>query len=753
MLNYSVIMRFLMLSLMLFLSNLILAQDGVISIKVVDFDTREALISASVVINDTGEYTDYNGDFILNESASGVVEVSYVGYDTREIMIAELIDSDRVLALRPSSQLLKTAVITGSKYSRSLEESTVSIDVIKPQFIKSINTVDMEEVLGRVPGVQIVDGQANIRGGSGFSYGAGSRVLLLINDMPALQPDAGLINFSDIPVENVAQVEILKGAGSTLYGSAAMNGIINVRTGYPTSTPVTEASISYTHYMTPQDAGKQWWDESPRGMAASLLHKRQVGKLDVAASMFYYSLNSYNQYTEEDRGRVTLETRYRQSDRLNYGVNININKNENTNFFIWNFKAAHEGLESTVSSSNSLRYTIDPYVNYSDKYGNQHKFKSRYYYINNDNNMDQANRSNNFFGEYQIKRNIKALDLDVNVGAVYSKLFTDSSLFGDVEFQARNAALYVQADKKLFDKLLLTAGVRYENNSLNTPDVFLGDTIQDFGKRDSEMISRVAANYQLAEATFLRGSWGQGYRFPTITERYIRTEFSSFQIFPNVNLKPEYGWSSELAIKQGFRLFGFEGFIDISQFWQRYDDMMEFVFFNDADGNSGFQSQNIGNTSITGTEVGIGGQSSVFGLPLRIYGGYTYINPTYRDFEENEAVRNSISTDQNVLKYRTKHNLKLDIEIEYKGIKLGGNIERTSHMINIDKQFEIINRIGEYRNANNTGFMLLGARIVYEYKGIRSSVILNNALNEEYTQRPGLLEAPRNVAVRMDYKF
>lgn len=746
-------MRIYLLFCFLVLSKFVYSQDELTTVRVLDQVSQETLISAIVVINGRGVYTDFNGEFLINTNTNAEIEVSYVGYQTLSTTVDDLAIDSYVIYLKPSSQLLKTAVITGSKYDRSLEESTVSIDVIKPQFVKSINTVDMEEVLARVPGVQMIDGQANIRGGSGFSYGAGSRVLLLINDMPALQPDAGLINFSDIPIENIAQVEILKGAGSTLYGSAAMNGIINVRTGYPTATPVTEASISYTHYMTPADAKKQWWTEAPRGIAASILHKRQVGKLDVAASMFYYSLNSFNQYTEEDRGRVTIETRYRHSDRLNYGLNVNINKNENTNFFIWNFKAAYEGLESTVSSSNSLRYTVDPYLNYSDKYGNHHKIKSRYYYINNDNNMDQSNRSNNFFGEYQFKRNIKPLDLDVNVGAVYSKLFTDSSLFGDVEFEAQNTALYVQLEKKLYNKLLLTAGVRYEKNSLETPDVFLGDTIQDFGKRDSEMISRVAANYQLAEATFLRGSWGQGYRFPTITERYIRTEFSSFQIFPNVNLKPESGWSSELGVKQGFRLFGFEGFVDVSQFWQRYDDMMEFVFFSDVSGNSGFQSQNIGNTSITGTEISIGGQSQIFGLPLRIYGGYTFIDPKYRDFEDNEVVRESLSTDQNVLKYRTKHNLKLDVEIEFKGVKLGGNIERTSHMINIDKQFEIINRIGSYRAANNSGFMFVGARIAYELAGVRASVVVNNLLNEEYTQRPGLLEAPRNVALRMDYKF
>ena len=59
----------------------------------------------------------------------------------------------------------------------------------------------------QVPGVTIIDGQANIRGGSGFSYGAGSRVLLLVDDLPMLAADAGDIKWSFLPVENLEQVE------------------------------------------------------------------------------------------------------------------------------------------------------------------------------------------------------------------------------------------------------------------------------------------------------------------------------------------------------------------------------------------------------------------------------------------------------------------------------------------------------------------------------------------------------------------
>ena len=77
-----------------------------------------------------------------------------------------------------------------------------------------------------------LDGQANIRGGSGWSYGAGTRVLVMVDDMPLISGDAGQVQWNLIATENVNQVEIIKGASSALYGSSALNGIINIRTDY-----------------------------------------------------------------------------------------------------------------------------------------------------------------------------------------------------------------------------------------------------------------------------------------------------------------------------------------------------------------------------------------------------------------------------------------------------------------------------------------------------------------------------------------
>ena len=115
--------------------------------------------------------------------------------------------------------------------------------VIKPALIENKATRDAQAIVEQVPGVQINENQVSIRGGSGWSYGAGSRVMVMVDGMPMLAGDANDIKWSAIPLENISQIEILKGASSVLYGSSALNGVINIRTQYPKDKPVTKVNL------------------------------------------------------------------------------------------------------------------------------------------------------------------------------------------------------------------------------------------------------------------------------------------------------------------------------------------------------------------------------------------------------------------------------------------------------------------------------------------------------------------------------
>ena len=79
--------------------------------------------------------------------------------------------------MQPQIQALDQVVLSAGKREQKIGEVTVSIDILKPEkLIENNNTVKLDAAVDNIPGVNIINGQANIRGGRGVSYGAGSRV-------------------------------------------------------------------------------------------------------------------------------------------------------------------------------------------------------------------------------------------------------------------------------------------------------------------------------------------------------------------------------------------------------------------------------------------------------------------------------------------------------------------------------------------------------------------------------------------------
>ena len=91
-------------------------------------------------------------------------------------------------------------------------------------------------------------------------------------------------------------------------------------------------------------------------------------------------------------------------------------------------------------------------------------------------------------------------------------------------------------------------------------------------------IGRVGIHYQVARATHLRSSIGNGIRFPSVAERFAFTSNGGVIIFPNPQLKPEFGWTSEIGLSQFFQVSKWKGNVDIAVFLNQYSNMIEFTF-------------------------------------------------------------------------------------------------------------------------------------------------------------------------------
>jgi outer membrane receptor protein involved in Fe transport len=414
------------------------AQSSVIEGTITDARSGEPLIGASVKVSSSmGTITDLNGFYTLRiPHGDYTVSISYIGYKTIKKDVSLLPPGESIIldfALETASEVLNTVTVTSGKYEKPIGEVTVSLEVLQPSLIESTNKVTLDQAIEKIPGVQVIDGQANIRGGSGYSFGAGSRVLLLQDDIPILQQDVGFPNWFDVPIENVSQIEVVKGAASALYGSAALNGIINFRTAFAKEKPETKASIFYTHFMNPPEESLKWWDGSaPYAGGLSLTHKQKFDKLDLVAGGAYQNQQAHLRGSYRKFGRFNVNTRYRFTDRLSAGLNANFTTGTNNIFFYWRERSrAYEEFPGTASRSDFTRYNIDPYLTYFDPSGNRHKLLGRFYSVDNDVSNGRKNTSSTIYTEYQFQRQLKEWGLVATAGLVFTHTKGTAELYGD----------------------------------------------------------------------------------------------------------------------------------------------------------------------------------------------------------------------------------------------------------------------------------------------------------------------------------
>lgn len=730
--------------------------SGSVSGTVKDAGSKEPLIAVNVSADRrTGTATDLNGAFSLKlDEGQHTLVFSYLGYleQQKAITINEGETLQLEIEMKTSSKMLEEVVVSAGKYEQKLSEVTVSMEVIKPYQLSNQNIVSLDMILEKTPGISILDGQPSIRGGSGFSYGAGSRVLMLVDDMPMLSADAGDVKWNYLPVENINQVEVIKGASSVLYGSSALNGVINLRTRFPSNEPATEVTLFGGAFMNPVRKELIWWDHQPLFAGASFSHLRKIGNLDLSLGGNYFKDEGYREgdYQNRIRGNVGLRYRSKKIQGLSAGLALSAMYVDQSDFLLWQDadSGAYRQPPASLTPLTGNRYNIDPYVEYSTKGGNKHSLKTRLYSVDNSTeNTDRNNASKLWYAEYRYLKRFRSQTRWTS-GLSFSKNKVIANLYND--HAGSNTAVYSQVDAKIFNKLQLSSGVRWEINTLD------GDFFY------SLPVLRVGLNYQVGKNTFLRGSLGQGYRFPSVAEKFTDTDIGGLRIFPNPELDPERGWSAELGVKQGLTFGNWFGYADMALFWTEYYNMIEFTFgvyppnpddvptFDDV----GFKAQNIGSARISGFDSQLSLTGPAGPVELRFSGGYTYMNPVDPSLLDSAEI---VAEDGQILKYRRRHLLKLDLEAGVWKIFAGANFQYYSRMINIDEVFLdptignlLLPGFPDYWEENDTDYALLDFRLGWNITGmIRITAILRNAFNVEYLGRPGDIGAPRNITLQL----
>jgi len=757
-----------LLSFILLISSGLMAQKAKLIGQVTDKNNGMELIGVNIKYTESqGTVTNLYGDYILELDAGDYeVSFSYVGYDPTKLQVKLAAGEEKTLnvQLNPMSQDLKQVVVTAGKFEQELSEITVSMEVLSPDVMENINPGNMEDVMNQVPGVTINKKQVNIRGGSGFSYGAGSRVMVLVDGLPMLTADAGDIKWNMLPMENMERIEVVKGASSALYGASALDGIINIITTPARLKPRTKFLMNTGFYDNPRRAELKHWDQAPVFGRMQLLHARKFkNNINLVASTDLYHDQGYQQEVVETRGKFFTKIEHQPSsiEGLKYGVSTTYSVDTGGVFFFW--KDADSGAymppAGTVNNGIYKRLAVDPYLTYfnADK-NTRHTIMNRYFRTDNQNlnNPTQDAISQLVYNEYQFQKAWEIIEdarISFTSGAVNTYSVITSALYGN--HTGKSNAFYAQIDNKI-NKVNFSFGARIEGHTT------------DSLKREWNPVFRSGLNVQVGEATFLRSSIGQGFRYPSVAERYVQTQLSGTMIMPNPNLKSERGWSSEVGIKQGYQIGEMMGYFDIAAYISQYQEMIEFTFIPAFPPS--FMATNAENSRVWGTEITATGRTKFNKLGLDYMIGYNLINPlnlnydpaidTILPYDDIFVVNNDTVVLRNpkYLKYRNKHTAKANVRLSYGKFNLGFQLRYRSFMENYDLYLMgVIVGAKEYR-ANNlyesSGIIEFDANLTYSITDkIQIGFFGKNLTNKEFSQFLGNMAAPRNFTFNIKAEF
>jgi iron complex outermembrane receptor protein len=801
--------RYILFLVVCILSGSALSQNGKISGTVRD-DKGEPLTGASVIFKKDvtiGAVTDGKGNYTLEVPAGDALLICrFTGMITDTLTVTVIANKTvlRDIVLTNYVQEIEGVEVKVGKFDKPIEEQTVSMQIIKPAIIENKNTRSIETALDQTPGLNILDGEPQIRGGSGFTFGVGSKVAVIVDDMPMLSGDAGRPEWGFIPVENINQIEVMKGAASVLSGSSALSGSVHIRTAYPGIKPLTKVNVYSGMYSTPNVDGAKWATQYPGIHGVNFLHSQMFGNLDlVVGGNFNYDHgyigppitdsvvaltypDTITNFTEKDlvsiRGRLNFNLRYRSKkiNGLSYGINGNFMKMQTNMPLAWlnDSTGLYRAYPGAIFLQDQFIFNLDPFVNIFTQTDGKHSLRGRLLHVENNMSANQSNRATTAYGDYMFQKSYPQLNNLDFIGGV-TGTFTDSyaNIYvgsGSPNNQMLNISAYTQLESKIKKTLNLSAGGRLEYFQLN-------DTITAL-----KPIFRAGASIKLYQETYLRASYGQGYRFPTITERFIKTGVGNFGVFPNPSLKPESSWNAEIGIKQGLKFGKLFGYIDVAGFWQEYQNTIEYMFgvwkeLTSAQAlasSAGFKFLNTGNSRVLGIDASFTGMAKIGKKSeLTFMAGYNYIVPTtltpdyvYATDSLNRVFSyNSTSLDpsKGILKYRFLHNVKFDAEWVYnKKLAIGLSAKYFSKIINMDaiiKDFEDFTkdipslqdlRYMDYYNSHRFGNWIFDARISYNLTSMHKIAIIgSNILNRSYSLRPLKIEPPRTIMIQYTWKL
>ena len=542
--------------------------------------------------------------------------------------------------------------------------------------------------------------------------------------------DTGGISWDLIPVQDIERVEVVKGAGSALWGSGAIGGVVNVITRRPSQQGVLTLRSAAGVYDDPSETEWVWAPDRT-------LHYERVD-LGYSRSMGATSLRvSASRYTSTGDRRSGDFNKWTMSGKLgrtfNDGSEVEIYlawlRDHSGVFVQWRspFEPDSTGTAPAQlfhpllpdEEGNLLRLTwLNTYVRYARPLSARSHLRIRASLLRSiiGNQFDRAGEFSPAHGpacEIQLDwlptaHHFVTTGIDARLHLVEGEEYFEGS---HTEIAT---AVFLQDEWRLRTNLRLTAGLRVDRHDLD------GDEIVQ------QLNPRFGLNFRPTTTLSLRTSAGRGFRVPTTAERSLSFKAGNFQVVPSEHLDPESSWTYEAGLRQ---TFGDASYVDAAIFHSDYRNFVEpLVDLAQTASRIVVSFQNVDDARIRGLELAAG--TRAWRRRLLLEGGLTFLDSKDLGLERPLA-------------YRPRWSLQLSPSLH-----LGRYGTRIDY-----RYASRLQRVAIYANDQRVAQHELNLRLQVDAAGLTWTVGVNNVLNYNYTQLERNLGEIRNFIIGVNGAF
>lgn len=391
------------------------------------------------------------------------------------------------------AQDLDEVIVTATRTVRQLSSLPLPVTLISKKQIQRTGVTRLNEILNEQTGI-VMTPDATIGGGEGVQIQgiASDYVLVLIDGVPVVGRSSGNLDLSRFAIGNIKQIEIVKGPSSSLFGSEALGGVINIITEKPTSENTTGQLSHRAATFNNQNSNISLSQRRDKFGYSFFVDRLSTDGYDLATGddaqtvnpFFNYTFNGRLFFDASEKLKIFASGRYFSQE---FYVKPNTSEERDAN--------AHLRIDHNPSESTNWQYEF-----YYTSYITDEKILDL---INND--VLMANDFNQQLFRPEVRYNHSFSENNtLTLGGGYNFETLDRSLFAEqVTFDSQY--LFAQYDFKLLEKLNIIVGARFDNHS----------------EYNSQLSPKLSARYNFNESFAIKASVGSGFKAPDFRQLYL----------------------------------------------------------------------------------------------------------------------------------------------------------------------------------------------------------------------------------------